>query len=240
MLALELYCRTPFAKISQRNSEIITLATKLGRTPSSVSLKMANFSALDPTVQQKGMANYSKSDAVIWEEFFEDPSSFLDKVEMFTTDLEKTIQYDGEFTTETIDGAYEVREGVDVILEATRRKHQDFFRKTLLTAYGGKCALTQIDQTQLLIASHIKPWSLDKNNRLNPRNGILLNALHDRAFDNGLISFENNLDMIISPELKLNDMSRPFFHQKALVPPEKFGPDPVFLSYHREVCFLSN
>jgi len=208
MLALELYCRTPFGLISQRNTEIITLAKKLGRTPSSVSLKMANFSALDPTVKQRGMGNYSKSDAVVWEEFFDDPSAFLDSVAEFTARIDTSIEIDREFP------------------------------ETLLTAYGGKCGITQIEQPQLLVASHIKPWSKDPRNRLNPRNGILLNALHDRAFDSGLISFEDNLDIIISPQLKIHEMARPFFGERTLVAPEKFGPDPVFLKYHREHCLL--
>jgi len=100
-----------------------------------------------------------------------------------------------------------------------------------------QCGVTQIDQPQLLVASHIKPWSKDERNRLNPRNGILLNALHDRAFDNGLISFKDDLDIMISPKLKLHEMARPFFEDKKLTAPEKFGPDPAFLEYHRNYCF---
>lgn len=237
MLALELYCRTPFGLISQRNPEIIALAAKLGRTPSSLSLKMANFSALDPTVQQRGMGNYSKSDAVIWEEFFDNPGAFLDNVAIYTANIGKANEVTREFRTDFEDSPTEFREGINVPVVTTRRKHQDFFRKTLLTAYRGKCGLTQIDQPQLLIASHIKPWAADERNRLNPRNGILLNGLHDRAFDSGLISFEDNLDMMISPQLKLHEMARPFFEEKKLTAPEKFGPDPAFLAYHREYRF---
>ena len=240
MLALELYCRTPFGRISQRNLEIIALASKLGRTPSSVSLKMANFSALDPTVQQRGMGNYSKSDAIIWEEFFDDPSVFLDNVAVYSANMTPSVGNNREFPTDFEDSLTEFREGVDVSVVTTRRKHQDFFRKTLLTAYGGKCGMTQIDQPQLLIASHIKPWAEDERNRLNPRNGILLNALHDRAFENGLISFEDNLDVMISPQLQLHDMARPFFEERKLTAPEKFGPDPAFLAYHREHRFKEN
>jgi len=237
MLALELYCRTSFGRISQRNPEIITLAAKLDRTPSSVSLKMANFSALDPTVQQRGMANYSKSDAAIWDEFFDEPTIFLDNVAKITASMDLSIGGNREFPIDMNVSSSEFREGTDVPVMTTRRKHQDFFRQTLLTAYGSKCGVTQIDQPQLLVASHIKPWAKDERNRLNPRNGILLNALHDRAFDNGLISFEDNLDILISPQLKLHEMARPFFQDKKLIAPEKFGPDPAFLKYHREYCF---
>jgi len=228
MLALELYCRTPFGLISRRNSEIISLAEKLGRTPSSVSLKMANFSALDPTITQKGMSNYSKSDALIWEEFFDNPTLFLDKV------VKLKVEASPLYEIHEIDDYSELREGQDLPIISTRRKHQDFFRKTLMTAYGGKCGLTEIGESQLLTASHIVPWAKDEKNRLNPRNGILLNALHDRAFDSGLISFEDNLDIIISPQLILNEASSPFFTDKKLRTPEKFGPDPAFLKWHRD------
>jgi putative restriction endonuclease len=228
MLALELYCRTPFGSISRRNPEIIELANRLGRTPSSVSLKMANFSALDPTITQKGMSNYSKSDAIIWEEFFEDPTLFLDKIEKHVA-IHK-LTYDEPIQTNDL----EVREGEDIEVLSTVRKHQTFFRKSLLTAYNGKCGITNIGHEGLLVASHIIPWSKDKKNRLNPRNGILLNALHDKAFDKGLISFEDNLDLIISPKLHLHEAARPFFEDKKLRAPEKFGPDPAFLKWHRD------
>ena len=228
MLALELYCRTPFGLIHKRNNDIIALSRKIGRTPSAVSLKMANFSALDPTITQKGMGNYSKSDAKIWEEFFDNPTLFLESLAM--QNFEETIIY----KTHEEQKAFEVREGKDIPAMTTRRSNQGFFRETLLTAYGGKCGLTNIEQKQLLTASHIIPWSKDEKNRLNPRNGILLNALHDRAFDNGLISFEDNLEIIISPKLYLHDAAKPFFKNKKLRAPEKFGPNPAFLKWHRD------
>lgn len=239
MLALELYCRTPFGRISKRNSDIIALSKKLGRTPSSVSLKMANFSALDPTIKQRGMGNYSKSDALIWEEFFDNPTAFLDGVAsvMETLDLKEYAQETSRHAITEME--WETREGINVPVVTTRRKHQSFFRKTLLAAYGGCCGVTKIAQPELLIASHIKPWAEDEKNRLNPRNGILLNSLHDRAFDSGLISFEDNLDIIVSKNLHLHDMARPFFENQKLHTPEKFSPDPAFLMFHREHKFQS-
>lgn len=234
MLALELYCRTPFGKISRRNKDIIKLSAQLGRTPSSVSLKMANFSALDPTIHQRGMANYSKSDALIWEEFFNSPTAFLDQV----TEVNAAMSLD-EFSDATSKSAafgadWEAREGENVPVRTTRRRHQGFFRETLIAAYGGRCGVTQIEQSELLVASHIKSWADDERNRLNPRNGILLNALHDRAFDKGLISFEDSLELIVSKKLNLPEMARPFFDEQKLHAPEKFSPDVAFLRYHRE------
>jgi len=234
MLALELYCRTPFGLISKRNKDIIALSERLGRTPSSVSLKMANFSALDPTIHQKGMGNYSKSDAEIWEEFFENPTVFLDQVVKVTSAIGGGKFVADAKIPQSFGTDWEALEGKNVPVQTTRRNHQGFFRQTLLAAYGGRCGVTRIEQPELLVASHIKSWAGDERNRLNPRNGILLNALHDRAFDKGLISFEDSLELITSNKLKLPEMARPFFEDQKLRAPEKFAPDLAFLKHHRE------
>jgi hypothetical protein len=44
------------------------------------------------------------------------------------------------------------------------------------------------------------PWRMNSSARTNPRNGICLNALHDRAFDRGFISFDEDLKLIYSPK----------------------------------------
>lgn len=226
-LALELYLRTPFGRIHKGNKEIIELATTIGRSPSALSLKMANFSALDPTIHQKGMGNYSKADAQIWSEFFAAPSSFLSNIPKANLDYEQKPILPPNFD-------FEVKEGKDIVRTVKTRKNQGYFRKMLLVSYDGKCALTGIGQKELLNASHIKPWSVDKESRLDPRNGILLNALHDRAFDKGFITFEDDLSLVVSKHLDLPELSRPFFEDKALRPPERFAPNPAFLTYHRE------
>ena len=63
------------------------------------------------------------------------------------------------------------------------RVNQSFFRKTIHASYNNSCCITGLNNSKLLIAGHIKPWGLDKQNHLNPRNGILLNGLHDKAFE---------------------------------------------------------
>jgi putative restriction endonuclease len=60
--ALLLYLRTPFGRIHQRNPEIISLAQELGRSVSSIALKMVNLASLDDSLVQKGMANTSALD----------------------------------------------------------------------------------------------------------------------------------------------------------------------------------
>ena len=69
ILAYELYCRTPFSKISQSNPEIKKLAELLGRTPGSVGLKMHNLAHYDPELKKRNvtaMAHGSKLDGEIF------------------------------------------------------------------------------------------------------------------------------------------------------------------------------
>ena len=233
MLALELYMTTPFGRIHARNPDIISLAERTGRTPDAVALKMSNFVALDPTIDRRGMGNYSRSDAEIWQEFFADPLAFVSTVETFRRDPQDfTISYQPP-----IESGWELREGTDRVVTSKARLGQSFFRRMMMANYEGRCAVTSISEPGLLLASHIAPWSTHVKARLNPNNGILLNALHDRAFDRGLISFESNLDMLVSPQLELAEDVAPFFEDRKLRLPVRSLPDPAFLRHHREHVF---
>ncbi len=70
ILAINLYCKTPFGRIHVRNPEIIELARILERTPGSVSYKLANFANIDPSLERKGASHVSKLDVEVWNEFF--------------------------------------------------------------------------------------------------------------------------------------------------------------------------
>ena len=79
-------------------------------------------------------------------------------------------------------------------------------------------------------------------NRVNPRNGLLLSALHDKAFDAGLITI--NDDMTVRVSDKISTANNSFFsrsigayNSKAIRVPEKFSPDTKFLAHHREHIF---
>ena len=112
----------------------------------------------------------------------------------------------------------------------------------VLSAYGGQCCITGLSLPSLLVASHIVPWHLDKLNRLNPRNGLALSALHDRAFDAGLITISGNLTVRVSKNHTSTEDS--FFRYaieryegQPIRLPLKFGIDPEFLEYHRKHVF---
>ena len=90
------------------------------------------------------------------------------------------------------------------------------------------------------MASHIVPWAADTNNRLNPSNGICLNALYDKAFDRGLITFDNNYRTVLSNSIKNIENNRLLLEiqGKRLDLPEKFYPSQEFLEYHRNNIFV--
>jgi hypothetical protein len=84
-----------------------------------------------------------------------------------------------------------------------RRIGQDVFRKALIEYHGGRCQVTGITDAALLRASHIIPWSECETDaeRLDVHNGLLLSSLWDAAFDEGLLSFQDNGVPIYSAQL---------------------------------------
>lgn len=54
ILALDLYYKLPFGKLSKNTSEVKELATLIGRTPSSVALRLTNYAACDPYIINSG------------------------------------------------------------------------------------------------------------------------------------------------------------------------------------------
>ncbi len=234
ILAINLYCKTSFGRIHNRNPEIIKLAKLIDRTPSSVSYKLANFASIDPSLQRKGASNVSKRDIDVWNEFFNDWDKLAFESEMLLS------KYDNNNLATDIEIL--PQQGYDRESIVKTRVNQTFFRKTILASYNFKCCITGLSITELLVASHIIPWSKDEKNRLNPRNGLCLNALHDKAFDIGLISISEQFRVIVSRRLKESEK----FPEKELINkyndqpislPNRFLPDSKFLSYHRKNIF---
>lgn len=230
---IKLYCLTPFGRIHSRNPEIISVANILGRTPSSVALKMTNFASLDPTIARAGMGNHSKLDELVWNDFFKNMDSYLfDGVELVVASA--VAEQAAEFV-------WESRPGLDVFRQTKTRVNQGFFRSLILTSYDGKCALTGIDVPELLVASHILPWSVDSTARTDPRNGICLNSLHDRAFDEGLMTFEPDYSVRYSPRLPATTRDAlESFSQPKMKLPSRFLPDAKYLDYHRAERFIAS
>ena len=130
--------------------------------------------------------------------------------------------------------------GLEKSKVAKTRVNQYLFRKMLLVNYNSRCCITNINIPELLIASHILPWSEDTTNRLNPTNGLLLNSLHDKAFENGLFVVTEDYTIKIAPKLNeyrhLESISSNFikYDGQTINLPDKFCPNIEFLKKHRD------
>lgn len=239
ILAINLYCKLPFGRLHYRNPEIVALANLIKRSSGSVAYKLVNFASLDPSLKArgiKGAVNASKLDKEIWNEFHNNWDILPYESEKLLAKLEHTTVEKLNFIPEEeLPKEGKTREQVVKI-----RVNQSFFRKMVMAAYDYKCCITGLRQPELLIAGHIKPWGVDEKNRLNPRNGISINALHDRAFESGLITITPEFIVKISSELKkqknaevINDCFLKYENQSIHLP-SRFLPDKEFLKYHNE------
>lgn len=246
-LAFHYYCQTPFGKLHSRNPEIIELASLIGRTPSALAMKLVNLASLDPSITstgRKGLKGASNLDREIWDEFHADWERLAVECEQLHQHLiqdhaptkDASVEVDDDIAIEDFTG--ETRQ---VFVE--QRIKQAFFRRAVLSSYRGRCCISGVSEPRLLVASHIVPWSKDKANRLNPSNGLCLSAIHDKAFDKGLITLSDNLRVILSDELRRRDE---VFIKNVFLPidnqmieaPERFAPSVEFLAHHRNHVFV--
>jgi len=241
LVALGLYCELPFGRFHQHNPRIIEVAQKLERSPSSVAMKLSNLASLDPVITgsgRKGLAGASQADRDLWQEFSEQPSKIMPEIVVAMESLGKIAPDDPE--TIELD-SYRGETASAVIL---RRKSQSLFRKAVLSAYHYQCCITGIADPRFLVASHIKPWAEDEQNRLNPSNGLCLSTFYDRAFDISLITFADDYRLMVSSELekqKSNNHIRETFLERGgttIELPDKFSPSPEFMRWHRECLFI--
>lgn len=230
VMALSLYCQIPFGKMHQGNPQVIALAQAMGRTPSAVALRLSNFASLDPELKARGivgMTGISEAGREVWEEYY---GKWETLAEHALPGVETAAQRE----------APEPPEGpTQIVREVAMRRGQGFFRSAVLAAYDGKCCITGIACDALLRASHIVPWAADETLRLDPRNGLCLNALHDAAFDRGLITIGERFELLVSKRLK-DEVTGSVWEEmfasregRAVALPERFGPRAEGLAWHR-------
>jgi putative restriction endonuclease len=237
ILAINLYSKIRFGQMHQGNAAIAELAKIIGRTPSSVTYKLVNFASLDPRLKQKGMVNASKLDREVWQEYMERwDDVFIEGEKLLANKKHTTVDKLYNINLEE----YEAVEGKEKERLVKVRVNQSIFREVVLTNFDNKCCITGIGMLDLLVASHIVPWSENKKNRLSAKNGLALNGLHDRAFDKHLITVTDDLKIKVSPKfyrhsdiisIKQNFLD---YDGKSLIEPKKFYPDIESLKIHNE------
>ena len=242
IVALYVYCIVPFTLTNKNNPTIIEYAKKLNRTPSSLGMKIGNIGRLDPELKKQsisGLSNGAKLEEVVWNEFNGDRENLVLTAEKILADLSNRSIEDKYLEDYEKDYTGDEKERL-----VKTRVNQDFFRSAVLSAYNGKCAITGVDINDFLIASHIVPWSEDKSIRLDPKNGICLNSIHDRAFDRGFITIDNDYRVVVSNKLKevySNEfIDRVFksYEGTKISLPDKFIPSKDYLQYHQDKIFL--
>ena len=216
-------------------------AAAIGRTPSAMAMKLSNLASLDPLITSTGrvgLRSASAADRAMWDEMNND-------WDRFSVGLRVNLEGLGIEGVEEEDPSKESSEwfgkGLDRPISASARVGQRFFRAAVLSAYDQQCCITGLAIPRLLIASHIVPWRHDIANRVNPRNGLLLSALHDRAFDAGLLTINDDMTVRVSSgfsEDQFFSSAVITYNGKSIRLPEKFAPDPAFLAYHREKIFI--
>lgn len=133
------------------------------------------------------------------------------------------------------------KEGRDRISLNKVRDGQTYYRKMILSIYAGKCCVTGMDVQSLLRASHIVPWAEDKENCMNPENGLCLSGTYVLAFDQHLISFDDDYRMIVGKEIRdhfTNNATNTCFMKfegKRIALPSRFLPNQTLLQSHREL-----
>lgn len=244
-LAFHLYCQIPYGRIYGRNPEIMALAKVIGRTADAVAMKMLNIASLDSAITstgRSGLGNASGLDRAVWDEFHSDWERLAVECQILRQqlDINDSDALEAEEVPLPDDFTGETRQ----VLSAQRIK-QHFFRRAVLSSYRGRCCMSGLSDSRLLMASHIVPWSQDKQNRLNPSNGLCLSAIHDRTFDKGLMTLSDDLSIVVSVELQRSDdlfvktVLLPL-QGKAIEPPERFSPDLEFVKWHRNSIFVDN
>jgi putative restriction endonuclease len=211
-----------------------------------VALKLVNLASLDQQViasGRRGMGNASKLDQQIWHEF-------LATSDPVVTEAAAAFGHYAEQNglpsfVDVLDEVPDIAEGKTTTALVQVRVNQARFRRSILVSYNATCCMSGLRVPKRLVASHIVPWSMDAQNRLNPSNGLCLSALHDRAYDQGLITVLPDFTIRVTEDLRRPELDP--FAQSSLAQcqgqeirlPERLRPAPAFLEAHaRRFGFL--
>lgn len=233
-----------FGQCHARQPLVIEYARLINRTPSALAMKLCNIASLDPAIThtgRKGLSGASAADRAMWQTMQSDWTGFFAAAEAAIEELDvgRAVAEPVEVCDQSVGDYY----GGARRTEIEVRVGQGSFRRAVLSAYAHRCCISGLAEPRLLVASHIVPWRADENNRLNPRNGLALSMLHDKAFDIGLITVDDQLRVVVSDQRWSADdeflqQSLVRYHGQSLHLPEKFMPQQAFLEYHREHVFL--
>lgn len=240
-IALYEYCRNPFGQFSASKQFVKDLGALIGRTPAAIVRKVGNLASFDPQMKERGvngLSHTSKLDEVVWNKYFGHWDQLAYDAEILiarfkNVQLEKSVNIDLDNLPIGSERAYEMK----------KRINQSFFRDTVLSSYEQKCCITGINNPTLLHACHIVEWSEDASIRTNPQNGLCLNVLFHKAYDENLIGISPDYEIIVSEKFfgeKINSTDIQFrnyikeINGRKIMLPKRFYPDRDLLAMHYE------
>lgn len=235
------YCRNPFGQFSATKQFVKELGQLLGRTPGAIVRKVGNLASFDPQMKARGvggLGHTGKLDEVVWNRYFGHWDKLAYNAEVLIAQLKnKELEQSVDINLENLPV------GSERTQEVKRRINQDFFRNTVLSSYENRCCITGINNTELLHACHIVGWTKDEANRTNPQNGLCLNVLFHKAYDDNLIGISPDYEVFVSDEFfgakqETVDVSTKEFinsiNHRKLIMPKRFLPDRDLLAVHFE------
>jgi putative restriction endonuclease len=240
ILVFNLYLQLPFGKLDKRTKEVQELASVIDRTPSSVAFVLTAFAGVDPYQIRRGISGTKGSQKQckpIFDEFINNRDELYFESERILAERQH-LTIEEKFVEVLKELDLSDKKGEVKSRMVKTRVNQHLFRRIVLNNYGNRCAVTGIDQDELLRASHIIPWAENEQERLNPMNGLCLSSLYDAAFDKFLISVSSDYKIVISPLLQKKsnkDFYSSFFGRfdnQEINLPNKYLPNKDFLSWH--------
>lgn len=241
------YCRNPFGQFSGTKQFVKDLAQTLGRTPGAIVRKVGNLASFDPQMKARGvggLGHTGKLDEIVWNKYFGHWNQLAYDAEVLLAkfmnkELEESLSID----------IRDLPKGSDCIQEVKRRINQRFFRDTVLSSYENRCCISGINNTKLIHACHIVGWSEDEANRTNPQNGLCLNVLFHKAYDENLIGISPDYEVFVSEEFlgakleNVDDITKDYMrsvNKRKLIMPKRFLPDRDLLAVHFDNYIKSN
>jgi len=242
ILALSVYFQLPFGRLNSNTPEVKELAKLIGRTANSAALRLVNYAACDPYIINSGRTGMTAGVPIckpIWDEFADNQELLFNEAQKIKAKLlNKTLEDSLDLTDKEFEGME--REAI-----IKQRINQNVFRSMILSNYEERCAISGINISELLVASHIVPWANSTpHQKLNPENGICLSALYDKAFDRGFITIlPDDYTVCLSSSL-LEYEEQEYFEKyfncikgKEIIMPIEHKPNRDFLAYHRDNIF---
>jgi len=255
LLALNLYYKIPFGQFHQHNPKVIDLAKLINRTPSSVAMQLSNFASLDPYHQSRGIRGLRSPGKLAQEIWVDMQNNWEDLIVKSEELLDLLAQpQDEPKTSDTLEEKLnkapylqlqEERHGPTEVERAVKvRLGQRFFRESIMANYQERCCVCGLPMPELLIASHIIPWKVREELRLNPRNGLSLCVLHDKAFDRGLLAIDDDYKVVISSVVREHSLQEAVkygliaYDKRPILLPDRFAPEKKFLQKQRNDYFI--